>query len=275
MNKIFDLTEPLIAAASGMIQDFLGYLPQLVGGIIFMLIGWLVAKGVRVLTVRLASGMDRVFDATKLGRGMIKETTAATIGSVVYWIVLLFFATSAANILGLTMFTTWLDRLIVQLPNILAGALILTGGFVFGNFARSTVVAALSTTPRQQREIFGRTAQLIILIIMATIAADQIGIDITIVVAVVAISLGGLFFGLALAFGLGFRTVAGNLIATRYLKSELHIGDMIRIGKYEGQVIEINFASVALNSSDGRVIIPARQFSEQTCIILDKGSTNV
>lgn len=275
MEKLFDFTEPLVAAASGMIQDFIAYLPQLLGGLILLQVGWFVAKGLRMLTIRLAGGMDRIIDVAKLGKGVINETTATTIGSVVYWIVLLFFATSAANILGLTMFTTWLDRLITELPNILAGALILAAGFVFGNIARNTVIATLSSTPRQQRELFGRAAQLTILVIMATIAADQIGIDITIVIAVIAISLGGLFFGLALAFGLGFRTIASNLISTRYLKNEFQVGDSVRTGEYEGQIVEITFVSVVLNTAAGRTIIPARQFSDLPSTLLGKGSANV
>ncbi len=274
MDKIFDLTEPLIVAVSRMIQNFLEYLPQLLGGIILLVVGWLVAKGLRALTIRLADSMDRIFDAAKMGKNVINENTSATLGSVVYWIVLLFFATSAANIFGLTMFTTWLDRLIVQLPNILAGALMLTGGFVFGNIARSTVLGSLTSTPLQQREIFGRTAQLTILVIMATIAAGQIGIDITIVVAVVAITLGGLFFGLALAFGLGFRSIAGNLIATRYLKNEFKIGDSIKIGEFEGQIIAVTPVFVALSTAAGRVVIPAHTFSDQPSILLDKGTVN-
>ncbi|NQV98779.1 MAG: mechanosensitive ion channel [Rhodospirillales bacterium] len=274
MEKVFDLTDPLIAAISRMIQNLLEYLPQLFGGIILLMLGWLVAKGLRALTIRLAGSMDRIFDIAKLGKHEINESTASTLGSVVYWIVLLFFATSAANILGLTLFTTWLDRLISQLPNILAGALMLTGGFIFGNIARSAVLASLSSTPLQQRELFGRTAQIAILVIMATIAAGQIGIDITIVVAVVAITLGGLFFALALAFGLGFRAVAGNLVATRYLKNEFKIGDSIRIGTYEGQIIAITSVFVALSTPAGRVVIPAHTFSDQPSLLLDKDPAN-
>ena len=44
MDKIFDWGTPLVSAMSSMLQGFLANLPQLVGAILLLLLGWLVAR---------------------------------------------------------------------------------------------------------------------------------------------------------------------------------------------------------------------------------------
>ena len=189
MDKIFDITQPLVAATSRMIQGFIEYLPQLIGGVLLLLLGWLVAKLLRALAVRLAGGMDRLFDFLKLNRsiaaGAVSASTASMIGNVVYWVVFLFFLTAATNVFGLSMFSGWLDKLIAHLPNILAGVLIVAAGVVLANLARDGVLATMETAEAQQRNLIARIAQIGTLMLAIIVGVDQIGIDITIVIAII------------------------------------------------------------------------------------------
>lgn len=276
MDKIFDVTEPLIAATSRMIQGFIEYLPQLVGGLLLLLLGWLVAKVLRAVAVRFAGGMDRVLEFLKLSHGgsthgAISASTAAIIGNVVFWVVFLFFLTAATSVFGLSMFSGWLDKLIAHLPNILAGVLIVAAGVVLANLARDAVAAAMKSAPPRQRELLARIVQVSILVLLIIVGIDQIGIDMTIVTAVIGIVLGGVLFGLALAFGLGFRTVASNLIATRYIRNDYQVGDTVRIGDTEGKIIEVSFTAIVLDTVQGRMIVPARMFAEQISVLLQRG----
>jgi len=274
MDKIFDITQPLITATSRVVQNFIEYLPQFVGGLLLLLIGWLVAKILRALTIRVAGGMDQVLDLLKLRKGPAKEaisaTTASIIGAVVFWVVLLFFVTAATNVLGFEVFSSWLDQLVSQLPNVLAGALIVGAGFVLGNLARDGVIASMRTSQPRQRDLLSRIVQVSIITLFVIVGVDQVGIDITIVTTVVGIALAGLLFGLALAFGLGFRTIASNLIATRYLKTDYEIGNTVRIGEFEGKIIDFTLTSVVLNTPDGRMIVPARLFAEEASVRIER-----
>jgi len=40
METLFDWSTPFVSAASGMLQNFLEYLPQLVGALLLLLFGW-------------------------------------------------------------------------------------------------------------------------------------------------------------------------------------------------------------------------------------------
>ncbi|MEL0108052.1 MAG: hypothetical protein VW802_14045 [Rhodospirillaceae bacterium] len=78
MEKLFDITQPLIAATSRMIQNIIEYLPQLIGGILLLIFGFIVAKLLRALTIRLAGGMDRLLDTVKLNRGSAKSAITSS-----------------------------------------------------------------------------------------------------------------------------------------------------------------------------------------------------
>ena len=104
---------------------------------------------------------------------------------------------------------------------------------------------------------------------------DQIGVDITIVVTILSVAIGAALGGLAIAFSLGARDLVSNLIGARYLNADYRIGERIRIGEHEGTVLEISSVSVILETEEGRVMVPARQFSERSSVLITKGKGDV
>jgi len=279
MDKIFDWGTPFVKAASGMLQSFVEYLPQLVGSILLLLLGWIFARVARSLTVRLMQGVDRFSNLIGIGGAdtskRIGESAALIIGNVVFWITILIFVTAATNLLGMRMFSGWLDQLVAHLPNILSGVLIICAGVVFGNLARQAVSTATTAMPMRQRAILARSAQIFTLVTLILIGVDQIGVDITVVITIIAVTIGAVLGGLAIAFSLGARQLVSNLIGARYLNSDYRIGERIQIGEYEGTVLEISSVSVILDTAKGRVTIPANIFSEKPSILLAREHTDV
>jgi small-conductance mechanosensitive channel len=279
MDKIFDWGTPFVKAASSMMQGFIEYLPQLAGAIVLLLLGWMVGRLLRALTIRLMKGVDKfsgLIGISGPGAGQkIGESAALIIGNVVFWTVVLIFVTTATNLLGMKMFAGWLDRLVAHLPNILSGVLIICAGIVFGNLAKQAVSTAASAMPSRQRAILARSAQIITLVTLILIGVDQIGVDITVVITIVAVAIGAVLGGLAIAFSLGARPLVSNLIGARYLNADYRVGERIRIGAYEGTVLDISSVAVILDTEKGRVTIPAKAFSEEPSILLTRENVDV
>ena len=82
------------------------------------------------------------------------------------------------------------------------------------------------------------------------------------------ISSAALLFGFALAFGLGARTLVSNLIAAHHLRDVLEPGQEIRIGDWEGTVLEVAATAVILDTESGRVSVPAKLYQEQAVVLL-------
>ena len=274
MDKVIDWSDPIVAAASRMLQDFLEYLPHLVGGIATLFVGWLIARIVHGLTIRLLGGFDRFSGYVGLSRlipaGRVSEATVRIVANIVFWIIILFFLTSATNLLGLTMFSGWLDRLIAQLPSILSGALIIFAGVVFSNLANDATQTAAQNMPPRQRTLLGRSAQAFTLVTMVVIGMDQIGIDITLLITVIAVAVGALLGGLAIAFSLGSRTFVSNLIGARYLGNDYRVGERLRIGQIEGVILEISSVAVVLDTTEGRLVVPAKLFGEEPSLLMQR-----
>lgn len=279
MERVFDWSEPILGAAASMTQGFLEYLPQLMGGMALLVIGWLIARTLRALVRKILRSFDRLSAFLGLSNfiaiGRLNDAVVNIIGNIAFWLVILFFLTAAANLLGLTLFAGWLDTVIGHLPKLLSGVLIIFAGVVVGNLVNDSVRTASQNMPSRQRTLLARGAQAFTVATMIVIGIDQIGIDITILITVIAIAVAAFLGGLAFAFSLGSRTLVSNLIGARYLSKDYRIGELIRIGSAEGKILEVTPTTVVLDTTDGRVTIPAKIFGEETSVLLQQEAANV
>jgi small-conductance mechanosensitive channel len=278
MEKVFDWSAPIIAASSKMIQGLFEYLPQFLGAIAILILGWIVARLLKSLTMRLARSVDRVSSLLGLGKAFatneINALLMPILGNVVFWLVILFFLASATNILGLTLFSGWLDRVIGHLPQILSGVLIIFAGSVFGNLVGDAVRAATHALPARQSTLLARAAQIFTFATMIVIGVDQIGIDITALITVIAITFGALLGGMAIAFSLGSKTLVSNLIGAHYLNKDYRVGEAIQVGDIMGTILEISAVAIILETEEGRMTVPAKIFGEKASLLLNREQTN-
>jgi small-conductance mechanosensitive channel len=121
-------------------------------------------------------------------------------------------------------------------------------------------------------ELLARLTQIAIFLVAFLIGIDQIGIQIESLVVLIAMVFGTVLGGMALGFGLGAKTVVGNLIASHYLTQTYQIGQTVRIGEIQGRVEELTPSAVILETPEGRVLIPAGEFSKKhSTLIAERG----
>ncbi len=279
MDKLQNWEAPLVNSVTGLLNDFIAYLPQIIGAILLLTFGWLVARLARGLATRLVKGFDRftglVRKSGTTASPKIGESSASVIGNIVYWITVLIFVTSAASLLGMNMFVGWLNKLVDHLPNILSGALIICAGVIFGNLAYQVISSTRLNMSASQRMILARSAQFFTLVMLILIGVDQIGVDITAVITIMSVVVGAVLGGLAIAFGIGARRLVSNLLGVRYLNRNYQVGERIKIDEFEGTILEIASVAVILDADQGRVTIPARLFSEQPSILVKRENDDV
>lgn len=242
-------------------QAVVEHLPGLLGALVLLLIGLLVARLLRSLAIRVVRLARRA--ASRLSRRgePLTERSERMAGSLVFWVVMLLFLTAATHALGLTVFTNWLERVMTYLPTLLAGLLIMVAGFMAGALARDLIEAA-APGGAPQRTLLARVAQGVIVLTAVVTGADQIGIDVTFLMIIAAVVAAALLGGMALAVSLGARTFVGNLFGARNLRQLYAVGQTIRVGDYEGRVLEFTATTVVLETTAGRVSLPARLFDE-------------
>ncbi len=273
MNEISTVLENARGVAARTLADLVDYLPTLLGACIILLIGWGVARLLRGGTKGAGDNinrlLDRVFRSGRLAQFRLSPRTLSALAEVIFWLTLFIFVSIAARAAGLTAFAIWLDRMTANLPNIVAGVLVIIVGFFLGEIARNLSTATTSAGRTAQGLLVGKTLQIAVIVVALVIGLDLIGINVTFIVAVIAVATGVLLGGFAIAFGLGARGYVANLIGAHELKREIEPGQVIRFGETEGEVLEITATAVVLATGDGRRRIPAAIFAAEPVTIVN------
>lgn len=250
------------------------HLPNILGSVLLILVGWLLARALRSTIIRLSGRLDGLVrkQATDdfLKRFGVERPVSNVIGSIVFWLVLLLFFTAATETLGLPVLATWLSGVSYYLPRILVAALIILAGLLAGNLAREAISAAATTAGLNYGQLLGRGVYVIILLIAIVTAVDQLGIESRFLTLTITIVIAALIGGAALAFGLGSRTTVSNIIAAHYLRQVYRVGDDVKIGAVHGKIVEIRPTCVILEGLDSRVLVPAKDFSETASMLITK-----
>lgn len=268
----FDWRNALDETFNELSQQFVQYFPQLVGTVTLLIAGWVVAKMLALSAQKLVEGLDALFlrfsHGDTIQHQRIQHSYALILNRLVFWVVMVFFLAVGANILGWDLFSGWLDRVVTYLPGLVTGLLIILGGFLLSTLARAAIVAATQRAGLEQSALMARAAQVVIVFSAVIIGVEQIGLNIgflsTLSVVVVAI----LLAGAALAFSLGARDLVANVIGAQQTRKHCRVGDYLRIGSVEGEIIEVAQASISVATSEGRAVIPAKMFHEEVCHIV-------
>ncbi|MBE0626491.1 MAG: hypothetical protein IH606_16955 [Burkholderiales bacterium] len=214
MEKVDIMLEPVRA----FLVQIGGFLPKLALAFGVLIAGWLLAKFARfaidkalrainfnVLTER--AGLDGF-----LRQGGIETDTTGILGLLVYWLVILAALIIGFNSMGLTYITGLLGEVVLFVPKIVAALLILAFGAYFARFVGNAVITYCRNISIQDADVLGKLAQYGIMTFVVLIALDQVNVGGDIVRQSFLIILAGVVFALALAFGLGGKDAAAELI---------------------------------------------------------------
>ena len=268
-------TATLTESVSRVAVQILEYLPSVLGAFVLLLVGWGVARFLRYATeqitertlVRLAR--TRPMD-TRVQQPRSYSAAPGIASRIVFWVVLLFFVLAAAEVLDLKVISGLLSGVTAYLPSLIAGLLILFIGLWFAEVTRAVLKRSSRNIGIEQSDILGRIGQTLVLLIVFSIAAGQIGIDNTLLVALVVTLFAVILGAIALAFSFGAKTTIENLLAAQSVAQTYNAGDVIRIGDIEGKVLRITRTGLVLETREGQTLIPARRFNEEVSVHLSR-----
>lgn len=253
---------------------FLAYAPRLAGALISLIAGWFLARMGSRLSRRMLMGVNRLLDQKwRSGIGAdirLSNTMIGISGTVTHWTVLLLVLIGSSRILGLEVFSDWLSRILSHFPAVLGGAIMVFVGFVISQFVREVVLAALQPAMGVRATVLARLTQMMVIAAALVVGLGQAGIDTTLLVSMITILMAGLFGGMALAFGLGARELVANLLGVHHARASVAIGQRVRLGDVQGQVLTMSPTNVTLALEDGSAIVPGSLFQRSTVIILDE-----
>ena len=198
------------------LDQFLGYIPQLIGAIVILIVGYIVARVLKAVVARLlqAIGFDNWMERGGIkqffDRAQTRETPATVLGTLVFWFVFIIAITMAADALGIRQVSEVLSQLIAYIPSIIAAILILVLAALLANFLAGIVRGATAS------DLLANIARYAIIVYAAFAAITELGIAVQLTAPTFLIVLGAVALAAAIAFGFGAQGVARDIVEKAY-----------------------------------------------------------
>jgi len=215
-----------------------GYLPNIVGFLVILLIGYIIAKVVKAVVNKALQKLNVDEHLTNSHAGGFVERVSPggrpskIVGGVAFWLIFLYALSAAIGALKIPAVTSFMNQVLAYLPNVVAAVAIFVVASVIATAVVAVVQRTMGDTPT------GRVVETVVPGLVMAIAVFMILTQLKIAVAIVTITyaalVGMLALAGALAFGLGGRDVAAQLLQTAYDNGQ-HAKDQVKADARKGK----------------------------------------
>jgi hypothetical protein len=215
----------LTSLATGLMVLFAA-VPRIIGFLAILIIGWLIASAIAgavtalLRTVKFNDVARRSGFSGFVQNMGIRTDASAFLADLVKWFVRLIVLVSAFDALGLPAVSQVLQQLLLWLPNLVVALVILVLAGLAANALAGLVRGATAEAGLGNPNMLATIARVAVWGFAIVVAVNQIGIATTLVNTLFMGLVGALALALGLAFGLGGRETAAQIVANWYRKGE-------------------------------------------------------
>jgi hypothetical protein len=199
-------------------DGFLSFIPSLAAAIIVFIVGWFLAILIgKLITeilrkLRFNQVLERGSWDESLAKANIKVDASEFIGAIVKWILVIVFLQAAVGILGWMQFAGILGKVINYLPNVIVSVLIFAVTVIIADIVEKVVRVSIERVKVGYGQMISAIVKWAIWIFAIMIILDQLNIGGILPQAIVFGIIGFLALAGGLAFGLGGKDAAAELI---------------------------------------------------------------
>ena len=234
--------QPVLDSLTKIFTDILNFLPHFVNGLIVLIVGYLVSALVRWIVravlrgVRLEQVAQRAGITTALRSLGVRAPISEIIAQIVFFFLILSFATSAMQLMDLTTVAVLLQNVLAFVPRAISGALIVIFGSMLARFLGGTITSVADSVNITYANALGKIIEYAIVAFVIVLAISTLGVDTTILTTSLTIIIASAGLALALTFAFGARDSAHNVIAGYYVRQAFQPGQRLTYGSYTGTV---------------------------------------
>jgi len=207
-----------VASLTSFWTELASFIPQLLGAIIALVLGWMLAKVARSGVMRLLTLLkfDKATEKSGLEAFMkhaeLDLSVGSVIGNLVYWLIILVMIVTVANSLGLSMVADLFNKVVLYIPNVIVAILVLVFGTILARFINRLVFAWLNNMEFEGALTVSTFSEYAMLVFVFFMALEQLQIANELLTAAFIISFGAVGLAFAIAFGLGARDWAAKVV---------------------------------------------------------------
>jgi len=234
--------QPVLEALKKIFTDILNFLPRFVNGLIVLIVGYLVSALVRWIvrivlrSVRLEQLAQRAGVTAALQSLGVRAPISEILAQIVFFFLILSFATSAMQLMDLTTVAVLLQNVLAFVPRAISGALIVIFGSMLARFLGGTITSVADSVNITYANALGKIIEYAIVAFVIVLAISTLGVDTTILTTSLTIIIASAGLALALTFALGARESARNVIAGYYVRQAFQTGQRLTYANYNGTV---------------------------------------
>lgn len=208
-----------VASLTEFWTDFVVFMPRLLAALVILFFGWVLAKLLRAGMLRLLRIVQFQRLAEKSGleafleQGNVNMTLSRLVSDIIYWLVLLIVIVSVSRYLGLEVVARLFTRVINYVPNILAAILVLVFGALIARFINRLLFAYLNRLKVENALTISTIAEYAVQVFVIFVALEQLQIGTALLISAFQIGFGAVALAFAIAFGLGGKERANEIIA--------------------------------------------------------------
>ncbi len=220
-----DIADTLIASFNEVINDLVTALPAIIGALLILLVGYIIAKVVSGIVKRLVNrgGVDKTFaerGSEVYGTRTSAMTPSSLAATATFWVIMVVFFIAAANFLGWPQVSQLLNDFVAWLPNLIVAVIILIAAPLLARIVRRAVESGSEQMGMSSGRTLGRVAEIAVIAFAVLIAINQVGIATDLVNILFIGLVAGLALAFGLAFGLGGRETAAKVTERWYEQSQ-------------------------------------------------------
>ena len=194
--------------ASAIVSSIFAMIPNVLGAIVIIAIGVIIAKLVAKLLENLLAGVgaDTLIEKVT-GTPAKKFVLSKVISAVVKYVLVIVFLVQGINVLNLPVLTEIGGAVIGYMPAALSAVIIVTIGLFAGNTAEAVIAKKFP-----EAKMCAVVAKVAIYVLTAFLCLSQLGVASAIVETTFILIIAAVCVAVAIAFGVGGRTFAANTL---------------------------------------------------------------
>lgn len=236
-TQVTEWSAALMTSLAGAMALFFSAIPKVLGFLVILIVGWLIAslveKGVAALlrTVRFNELSQRAGLADFVSRMGTNTDSSGLLAAVVKWFIRLIALVVAFDALGLPAVSQVLREFLLWLPNVVVAMVVLVIGGLLARALGNVVRGAVAKSALGDPDVLARVAGGLVWAFAIVVAVNQIGIATALVNTLFMAVVGAIALALGLAFGLGGRETAGELVRDWYRRGRENKDEFKRAGQ--------------------------------------------
>jgi len=262
MKQLPNLTEVLRSTFQTLIDQFIQFVPRLLGALVILIIGIAVARLTAFVVRRVLArvGFDKIGE--RLNEiSIIKQLKteiklSEIVAKILYYFILLVFITAATETLGVAAITDMVSSLVNFIPKLIAAAIMLQVGVLLADAIKSAVISVCESFKIASGRLLGTIVFVFFLLITLISALGQAGINTELLESSFNLLIGGVIFAFAFGYGIASRDLMANILSAFYTKNKYQEGQTIEIDGVKGQITRIDTTSITLQTDQTTTVFP-------------------